>query len=70
MTLDLSCDECQHAWLLPFDLGAFLWTEVDMKARAMIGEVHVLATAYGWSERDVLALSDTRRAAYLAMVGV
>jgi hypothetical protein len=69
VSLSLRCDECQHAWSSPFDLAAYLWIEVDLKARALLAEVHELARAYGWSERDILALSDTRRAAYLAMVG-
>ena len=31
-------------------------------------EVHTLATAYGWSEAETLALGDARRAMYLEMV--
>jgi hypothetical protein len=31
-------------------------------------DVHALASAYGWSEREILALSDTRRRLYLEMV--
>jgi hypothetical protein len=31
--------------------------------------VHTLAAAYGWTEPEVLALSEPRRAAYLRLVG-
>lgn len=65
--LDLSCDACGHAWQIPFDIGVYLWQELDAQARRLLGDVHVLARAYGWTERDVLALSDERRAAYVAM---
>ena len=34
----------------------------------LLGEVHELASAYGWREHDVLALSPWRRQAYLQMV--
>ena len=30
-----------------------------------LGEVHVLAREYGWSERDILAMSASRRQLYL-----
>jgi hypothetical protein len=32
-------------------------------------EVHALASHYGWTEPDVLALPPARRRAYLEMVG-
>ena len=33
----------------------------------LIDDVHRLAAAYGWSERDILALGPQRRAAYLEL---
>lgn len=65
--LDLACDACGHAWQIPFDIGTYLWQELDAQARRLLGDVHVLARTYGWTEGDVLALSDERRAAYVAM---
>jgi len=66
--LDLACEVCGHGWSAPFDIGALLWEEVAARARALLGEVHLLARAYGWSEAEVLALTDLRRAAYLDRV--
>jgi len=34
-----------------------------------LSDVHTLARAYGWRERDILTLSPTRRQFYLNMVG-
>ena len=34
-----------------------------------IVEVHALASAYHWHERDILALSPVRRQAYLELLG-
>ena len=50
------------------DAGELLWDEIDARARVLLGEVHLLARAYGWTESEILALGATRRAAYLAMV--
>jgi hypothetical protein len=66
--LSLICESCKHVWTAPFDIAAVLWDEVDARARALLAAVHTLARAYGWSERDVLALSEQRRSTYLGMV--
>jgi hypothetical protein len=67
--LALSCPACGHGWLAPFDIGSFLWIEVDGWARRLLQDVHLLARAYGWREADILALSPQRRQRYLEMVG-
>ena len=66
--LKLDCAECRHHWVARFDIAHFLWREVEVEAARLLGEVHQLARAYGWSEPEVLALSPTRRRAYLAML--
>jgi hypothetical protein len=66
--LDVACEICGHRWSAPFDIGALLWEEIEARARALLGEVHLLARAYGWREAEILALPDRRRAAYLDMV--
>lgn len=65
LQLGLACAECGHAWSAPFDCVGFLWTEVAHLARRLLGDVDVLARAYGWREADILALSEARRAYYL-----
>lgn len=42
--------------------------EISARARTLLVEVHQLASAYGWSEREILSLAPERRAPYLAMV--
>jgi len=64
----LTCEGCEHAWAAPFDIADVLWDEVHARARALLAAVHALARAYGWSEREVLALGEQRRSAYLGMV--
>ncbi|MEM9578074.1 MAG: hypothetical protein AAF999_13800 [Pseudomonadota bacterium] len=63
------CPSCTAAHDVPLDIGDLLWQELEVVARQLLDHVHLLASAYGWSEKAVLALSDTRRAAYLARLG-
>jgi len=67
IALDVTCDACGHAWRESLDIGAFLWTEVAARAAMLLADVHRLASAYGWSEREILALGPQRRAAYLEL---
>jgi hypothetical protein len=68
LRIGLTCVACGHAWQSPFDTASFLWTELDAWAGRILREVHALAGAYGWTERDILSLSPGRRAQYLEMV--
>jgi len=68
LQLALECPACNHHWSVIFDILTFFWTEIAAQARRLLGEVHTLARAYGWHERDILALSDRRRKMYLQMV--
>lgn len=66
--LDLECSECGNSWNEPFDIAAWLWTEIEARAHRLLLDVHTLAAAYGWSESEILSLSEPRRAQYLEMV--
>jgi len=61
----LTCPACAQTWTTAFDIGAFLWAEVHAWAQHQLRDIHALATAYGWNEKEVLALSPARRRAYL-----
>jgi hypothetical protein len=65
--LALNCPSCAHKWEPAFDIVAFLWREISAAARRLLREVHTLASAYGWTESEILSLSPTRRRAYLEM---
>lgn len=66
--LKLVCPSCEHQWFAVFDILTFLWQEITTHARRILRDVHVLASAYGWSEPEILALSAMRRRFYLEMV--
>lgn len=65
--LDLTCPACRHRWNAPFDIGGFLWQEVQTWAQRVLRDVTALARAYGWREKEILALSPMRREAYLEL---
>jgi hypothetical protein len=65
--LALDCPACGNRWMAPFDIGSFLWTELNAWARKMLHEVHVLASAYGWTEAEILSLTPLRRRLYMEM---
>jgi hypothetical protein len=67
IALEVTCDACGHAWHASLDIGAFLWTEVAARAATVLADVHRLASAYGWSEHEILALGPQRRAAYVEL---
>jgi hypothetical protein len=67
--LALACEACGHAWNAALDIGGLFWEELEARALRLLHDVHLLARAYGWSEQEVLALSEARRAAYIGMVG-
>jgi hypothetical protein len=64
----LNCPRCAHQWELAFDIVSCLWLEIDNWARHMLREVAVLASAFGWSESEILNLSAQRRKLYLQMI--
>jgi hypothetical protein len=67
--LRFACAACGAQTLAPFDAATVLYADVAAHVDRLLGDVHRLASAYGWSERDILALPPARRERYLALVG-
>ncbi|MGI5400834.1 hypothetical protein ACQEVG_15515 [Streptomyces sp. CA-135486] len=67
VTLNIGCPECGESTPAELDITSYLWTELDTWARDLMLDVHLLATAYGWSEAEILALSPLRRRYYLEL---
>jgi DNA-directed RNA polymerase subunit RPC12/RpoP len=66
--LTFRCADCGHEWEETLDLGVFLWAKIEARAKRLLREVHALGSAYGWTEKEILSLSETRRSFYLEMV--
>lgn len=65
LTCELACVECGSEWNEHLDVASHVWAEVDAVARRLLREVAEVAAAFGWSEAEIMAMSETRRAAYL-----
>ena len=59
------CQECGQSWEEIFDVAAWLSQEIAAFVGRIVREVHALASAYGWREDDILAMTPTRRQLYL-----
>lgn len=68
LRLSLTCPDCGRKWISLIDIAALVKDEIAACAGKVMEEVHVLATAYGWSEQEILALHPKRRSSYLRMV--
>lgn len=66
--LDLTCPSCAHGWRTPFDIASFVWRELDEWAQRTLQDIHVIASAYGWTEDQILQLSARRRQTYVEMI--
>lgn len=66
--LAVTCAACGYQWQALFDIASFVWREIGAWAKRLLGEVHLLASAYGWAEDDILSMSAWRRQCYLDMV--
>lgn len=69
LSFALKCPACGEDWQAPFDIESFFWAEIGAWARRILGEVHVLASSYGWREADILNMSARRRQFYLELIG-
>lgn len=66
--IELVCPVCEAGFVADLDVAGFVWAEVRARATRLLGEVDALARAYGWTEPEVLALGEQRRAAYLRLL--
>jgi hypothetical protein len=63
----LTCVACGAGWRETLDVPALVWAEVEAAAHRALGEVAELAAAFGWSEAEIMGLSEARRRAYLGL---
>jgi hypothetical protein len=66
LTFSLQCVECSRKWTETLDVVDLLWQEIATAAQRLMLEIAEIARAFGWTERETLALSPGRREVYLA----
>lgn len=66
--MSVSCPECSCNWQARFDIMSYLWFEIDNWAIRLFRDVYTLASAFGWSEQDILSMNAGRRQLYVEMI--
>jgi hypothetical protein len=62
-----TCPNCGFEVSADVDVSGLLWQRVSDEVPAVLAEVAELASAFGWSETDILAMGAPRRGAYLGL---
>ena len=70
ITVRAACPDCGQPVAALLDPAALLWQQVQDAAPALLRDVAILAAAFGWSEREILALPAARRHVYLQLAAV
>ena len=70
ITVQAACPDCGQPVAALLDPAALLWQQVQGAAPALLRDVATLAAAFGWSEREILALPAARRHVYLQLAAV
>lgn len=64
--LETACPECGEKQLVAFDAVHFVASELQQMSRKILCDVVDIARVFHWSEADILALPEHRRAFYVA----
>ena len=67
-TVSCACPACGAERDRPVDLEAIALARLSALQRTLLREIHVLASKYGWTESEVLAIAPARRARYLRLI--
>lgn len=63
------CPECDAEATIAFDLEALLLEQLQSRQMQILREIHLLASGYHWSEREILGMPAWRRRHYLGRFG-
>jgi hypothetical protein len=67
LLLEFSCEPCNKRWEEVFDVARLFWSEIELYSQRLFQEIHHLASAYGWTEQEILALGPERRRTYVRL---
>lgn len=68
LELDAACPHCGAAQQLAFDLPRFLVRTIANERPFLVRETHLLASRYGWSHAEIMALPRDDRRAYATLI--
>jgi hypothetical protein len=70
LSLDLgaACPHCGSAETVRFDLARYLAARIAGEQPFLVRETHLIASHYGWSHAEIMALTRTDRRAYARLI--
>ncbi len=68
LSLSCPCPACGAGNEISIDLEAVALARLERRRSCLLHEIHALASRYGWTEAEILALPPARRAHYLALI--
>jgi hypothetical protein len=63
-----ACPTCGREAEHEIDLEGLVLQRLAARQRALLREVHTLASHYGWTEREILAVAPARRGRYVELI--
>jgi len=63
-----ACPDCGHESERELDLEGLALQRLAARQGALLREVHALASHYGWTESEIMAVTPARRARYLELI--
>jgi len=68
MEMKAVCPECNHSQTVHFDIQSFFLTKLRQEKPLLMREVHLVASYYHWSHREILELPRKLRKQYVALI--
>lgn len=68
INMDAQCPDCQAAAQLRFDLSNYLTRRLSAEHPFLVRETHLIASRYGWSHGEIMALTRDDRRAYAGLI--
>jgi hypothetical protein len=67
-SVSCTCPVCDGPTEVRIDLEDIALTRLRQQQRALLREIHILASHYGWTEAQIMAVAPARRARYLSLI--
>jgi len=68
MLITHDCPACATIWKQSLDVCRYVWQDCEMHAKRLFHDIDIIARVYGWSEQEILTLSEQRRLHYVSMI--
>jgi len=68
MEMEAVCPECGHSQQVHFDMQSFFLARLKQEKPLLLHEVHLVASHYHWSHKEILELPRRLRKQYVALI--